>query len=156
MPFQFTLELSAQRIADLMTSCIEGNHMTRAWCDGIRWATKRQRQISFTVDGKTLNCDTYPWYGVPEVYENPDTCLIQVREIIDESKPPVGRNIRVHDLTYSKICEGLAIMARSYPHQFAAIMADDTDSVTADVFLQCCALGEVRVLVTARVLRKLF
>jgi hypothetical protein len=47
---------------------------------------------------------------------------------------------RVFDL--ASVERGLAIMARDYPRHFADI-ATDADATTADVFVQCCVLGEV-------------
>ena len=46
-------------------------------------------------------------------------------------------------LSFNSIRRGLAIMAGKYPHRFADVIKDNCDAETADVFLQCCLLGDV-------------
>lgn len=41
------------------------------------------------------------------------------------------------------IRHGLEIMSLKYPHHFEDVINDDADAMTGDVFLQCCAFGEI-------------
>ena len=45
------------------------------------------------------------------------------------------------DITF--LCEGMKIMAEKYPIHFADFINENDDSITGDVFLQCCLFGEV-------------
>jgi hypothetical protein len=46
-------------------------------------------------------------------------------------------------LTREKIGKGLQTMADKYPEHFSAILTEEEDGETADVFLQCCLFGEI-------------
>lgn len=41
------------------------------------------------------------------------------------------------------IKRGLSTMALNYPNHFADVIAENDDSTTADVFLQCCLFGKL-------------
>lgn len=126
---KISLDISAQQIANLMISCVEGNDMTRAWCAGILISGAHKRDALLT------------WYAQPNLYEQGFT--IEVLEIIDENKEPVGKNLRKHRCNRDDFAKGLALMAVKSPRQFAMVLNDDGDAITADVFLQCVALGEI-------------
>lgn len=49
-----------------------------------------------------------------------------------------------HTLGWVAIQKGLKVMAEKYGRHFGDFMVDNHDAETADVFLQCCLLGEVR------------
>lgn len=135
------LELSAQAIADLMVTVVEGNHMVRAWCNGIfingSWG-KRYEDPYDTADGKPLPT---PWYSNPDIYEG--AFIIYVEEILDESKRPEGDNIKTHKITDKDFAKAFALMAEKQPHTLANIIGENYDIVDADVFIQLAALGEV-------------
>ena len=46
-------------------------------------------------------------------------------------------------LDLASIARGLSIMATNYPRHFADFLNDNTDRITASIFLQCCLFGEV-------------
>jgi hypothetical protein len=48
-----------------------------------------------------------------------------------------------HTLDLEAIKKGLQIMANLYPWHFKDLITDNHDAITADVFLQCCLLGEI-------------
>jgi hypothetical protein len=127
------INISPRRIADLMVTAIEGNHMTRAWCHGIYWQTKQSRP--------PRNPNGGPWYDNPAVFAEP--FQIEVYEIVDETRAPAGDNLKLHVCTQDTFREGLAIMADKYPAHFGDILSENEDAVTADVFLQCVALKEI-------------
>ena len=49
-----------------------------------------------------------------------------------------------HFLTLEKIKKGLSVMANKYPHHLRDIISDNTDSITADVLVQCSLFGEIQ------------
>lgn len=126
------LTVSAQQIADIMTTAIESGGMTRAWCAGVylrgEWEQKMEAM-------------TKPWYAEAKIYEADFT--ISVAEIIDESKDAEGSNLRHYRLNAADFAKGIAVMATKYGRHFGDWMAENDDEVTGDVFLQCVTLGEV-------------
>lgn len=48
-----------------------------------------------------------------------------------------------HKLTLEKINKGLFVLARKHPCHLADILKENTDAITADVFLQCCLFGKI-------------
>lgn len=46
-------------------------------------------------------------------------------------------------LDMARIKKGFTVMAKKEPSHFADFIAENDDQTTADVFLQCCLLGEV-------------
>ena len=40
--------------------------------------------------------------------------------------------------------KGLKVFAEKSPYQFGEWLLDNDDSITGDVFLQCCLFGEVK------------
>ena len=54
----------------------------------------------------------------------------------DAAEPPKLR------LDLAAIKKGLQVMATKYPDQFNDIVSENDDTITGDVFIQCCLLGE--------------
>jgi len=123
---QITIKISPQRIADLMVSAIEGNHMTRAWCAGV------------FVRGSKEKTAADLWYAEPSFYEGEFT--IEVQEVKDEQRPGTITKHRVNQEDFAK---GFSLMAKNYGRHFGDFMAENDDNITADVFLQCVALRDV-------------
>lgn len=121
-----TIKIAPQRIADLMTSAIEGKHMTRAWCAGV-----------FVRGAKAKNAPDL-WYADATLYDGDFT--IEIREIPDESKP---EKTKAHRVNAADLAAGFALMATKYGRHFGDFMAENEDNVTADVFLQCVALRDL-------------
>lgn len=46
-------------------------------------------------------------------------------------------------LNKASITKGLQIMQDKWPRHFGDFMSESDDSTTADVFLQCCVLGDI-------------
>lgn len=129
------LDIPAQKIADLMVTAIEGNHMVRAWCDGVFLVTPKSYARSIDIN------NTSPWYSKKEIYEQ--SFSISVHEIFDTLGPPKGDNINKHTVGSVQFAEAFRKMAEHSPKQFAEFMTDNYDIITADVFLQYAALGEL-------------
>lgn len=65
-----------------------------------------------------------------------------------ELNPDSGSpSAEVHTLSWfgdlNSIQNGLKVMAEKAPSHFGDFMDDTHDAITADVFLQCCLLGEI-------------
>lgn len=48
-----------------------------------------------------------------------------------------------HSLTLGKVKKGLQILAKKYPHHWAAILEENTDMYTADAIVQCALFGDI-------------
>lgn len=48
-----------------------------------------------------------------------------------------------YTLNLEALQKGMKIMAEKYPHHFSDFLADNDDSTTGDVFLQCALFGEI-------------
>jgi hypothetical protein len=130
---KITLEITPKRIADIMCAAVEQNHMTRAWCAGVL-------PVSHSL--KVAEALPY-WYANALFYNAPDW-QFEVLEILDESKEVEGDNIKRHLVTPKVMGKGITYMAEKHGHHFAAWLAEDEDAITADVFLQCIAMREVK------------
>jgi hypothetical protein len=119
-----------------MVTAIEGNHMARSWCNGIylkgSWSELYEDRTALVAR---------PWYANPTIYA--DDFLIEIEEIIDESKPLTAVNLKKHRCTPADFAKALALMAQHSPQHFADFLQENEDIYTADVFLQYVALGEV-------------
>ncbi len=127
-----SIDIPAARIADIMVTAIECNLMTTSWCAGVYLISS---QAGVTED------DARCWYSLPEVYEKPFE--IEIKEIIDESKKPQGKNLKSRKVKSVEMSTAFALMAQKYGRHFGDFMNENEDNITADVFLQCLALGEV-------------
>jgi hypothetical protein len=65
--------------------------------------------------------------------------------LTDEMGPgfEVPEGVSTYRLNNNSIREGLQLMANRYPKHFGDFMSDNHDAITADVFLQCCLLGDL-------------
>ncbi|HEV2570970.1 MAG TPA: hypothetical protein VGU72_04470 [Beijerinckiaceae bacterium] len=120
------IDVSAEKLADLFTSAIEGGDpVTTAarggWCDGIYW---KRRKSSGDI-----------WYCEPSNFAN--GFLIDIVEVDDERTG----HITTHRIHQGHVATGLKLMAEKFPHQFGQIMQDNIDAPCADIFLQCCLFG---------------
>ncbi len=132
---KITLEIPAERLANLFTTFIEsGDPVSTAsrggWCSGVFYKTKRHNPPR----GK----DGDPWYADPIHYRDGEAFTpLEVREYHEETNTETK-----HYLNAAKVAKGLAVMAEKYGHLFQQIIADNIDAPCADIFLQCCLFGE--------------
>jgi len=122
-----TVNVSRQRINDLLTTAFEGG--------SAYWAMVIDRVIpdltgalpdDLTRHGKPYQAD-YPLGG--------GSVTIEDSTGEDAFKPVV--------LDMDRIKRGLEIMAKDYPRHFRDFIEDNEDAETGDVFLQCCIHGEI-------------
>lgn len=125
---QITLNIPADRIANMMVSAIEsGDPVTTAsrggWCVSIETKSRKPYQGNW-------------WYADPGFFTGGFN--FDVVELDDET---TGHETK-HHVTPKDVQRGLGIMAEKFPHQFSMILEDDTDAPCADIFLQCILFGE--------------
>ena len=133
-----TLDIPAERIADMMCSAVEsGDPITNAlrggWCAGI-WPVGNAEKRAKTFQN---------WYAEPAFWK--DGALIDIFEVVEDGKPwsiEARQNVRAHRINKAGMAQGLRVMAEKYPHIFAQILEDNTDAPCADIFLQCMCFGE--------------
>lgn len=128
------VEITAERIADLMVSACECNDMTASWCEGVYL---RARSISLQEAGK-LTTLSEPWYSDPKLYEG--DFILEIHEITIESDPD---KVTVHRCDEINFAKAFKLMAEKHGRHFGDFMAENDDNTTADVFLQLVALGDV-------------
>jgi hypothetical protein len=140
---KITLDISAERIANLMISAIEsGDPVTTAckggWCWGIYWHT---REATPRTNGL--------WYAKPAFWRG--NFKIQIVEVEDENLYDRWLDddgniksgaFKVHTLHRADFVKGLTVMAEKYSHLFGEILNDNSDAPCADIFLQCVLFGE--------------
>ncbi len=133
------LEISPDIIANMMISAMEsGDPVTTArrggWCAGIYLRGEWEKRV-----GELKN----PWYSDPKLYKGYFT--LEVFEVKDESKEwdcEKRKNVIQHRVNQTDIARGLQKMAKVFPHQFAEVIADNTDAPCADAFLQSVLFGD--------------
>lgn len=124
---QITLDIPADRIANMMTSAMEsGDPVTTAarggWCVAIN-----------LLKGGHAHDN---WYADPSLYDG--SFQIEVVELDDEN---TGHETK-HKIGPADMHRGLGIMATKFPHLFQEVLSDNTDAPCADIFLQCILFGE--------------
>jgi len=63
--------------------------------------------------------------------------------IVSDAKQAEGKDIKKVTLDLDACQRGLHVMAEKYPRHFSAMMTENDDAETGDVFLQCCLFGEL-------------
>jgi hypothetical protein len=132
MSIQVTIEISSRRIADMFDGAIEGNYMTRSWCESIT-VSEDQYETYLTEAGG-------PWY------DNPDFFSQSGYEIIvehDGKNSDEGARDSTTIITPKMMQQGLQIMATKYSKHFVDMIEERDDNITQDVFLQCIVLKDV-------------
>ena len=124
----FDIEITSKKIEYILSKAFLGG--SNYWID-------YEGQIEIKLDSIFLNEKIpnlyvwqYPLYnlGVIKFIEN------LYRGTEDE---------QVHKLTYQSLIEGAKNMARKYPRHFKDWINGHDDSITADVYLQCCLFEEI-------------
>lgn len=98
------------------------------------------------IDGNSFDPATLGWllanqlpWDSRKLYFAPFLAGGSVTLFVDPQDAPRGRVV----LDYESIKRGLAALLDQYPQVFAAVLTEDDDAETADVFVQCCAFGKV-------------
>lgn len=134
---QITFDIPADRIANLMTSAMEGGDPVTCasrggWCTAINLRGLWEKRAN--------ELQEY-WYADPKLYASREF-TIEVVELIDESKPATGSNLKKHKCNAKDFAKGFHTMAKVFPHAFCQVISDDMDAPCADAFLQSMLFGE--------------
>lgn len=120
-----TISIAEAQIWDLLVTAFEG---------GISyWGSIEDYEVAppgtFTPrEGKVCKYADYPLSSVGTV-------------IIRDHKTPENNFLK---LNRAAIERGLKVMVEKYPWHFGTFLRGNGDVETADVFIQCCAFGEIR------------
>lgn len=124
--------------------------------------TKRQHHITITahlddefIDDVLTTGAGYIGYWCDRMSVSSDTGHVEVHEILDEGRLPMGDNIAKHKITFGAIASTLgAIASGVMPARLDLVEAArravfgnaaiEVDAELADVIIQYAALGEIR------------
>lgn len=122
----FKKEIKRKDISDLLITAFEGG--VGYWC-----CITGHKKPDGNVPPDLSDVENWPhaWYPLLEGGE------IHLDEEYD------GKMVKKHVLDLTRIRLGLALMANKYPRHFADFIDENYDATTADVFLQCCVLGDI-------------
>lgn len=130
--------ITDKRIADLMTTAVECNDMTTQWCAGVYLSGPYKEQ-----EDELKTDEGYPWYANPYFYAR-DDFEIEVVEVVDEGEDwDDETNLKRHRCDRAKLKQAFELMARDNKRHFDDFLGENEDAITADVFLQLLALGEI-------------
>ncbi len=144
---QTTINISTERVADLLVSALEGGSNYWYMLEGIDMPDKpvfiSQFYEAFPMYCAPLtpkgpcpcNDDECPYDTYSGTPRTPGGALIF--SVMDDDEP----GYHYLDLTALKL--GLQLMATKTPRHFANFMREDDDAETGDVFLQLCLFGEI-------------
>lgn len=144
-------------IISLLVSACESGGSTDYWCEwlGVEWndgtEPSKDRLLQFCKDhGLDAMYAESPIYLAPFGFG-----AIKIREFEHDSVgTQVGGKGKVHLLGHQQLNAGLHIMANGGPEKpeerwdcgpqhFCDLMSGNADMTTADVFVQCCILGDI-------------
>jgi hypothetical protein len=120
-----TQQIPRQRIADLLIGAFEGG--SGYWCRIVGYAAPVRIAVGEINGTVYRHCD-YPLTG--------GAVIVQVTGDDDEEGDR-------HTLDGAACIRGLSVMAERYPRHWGNFVNENDDAETADVYLQCCLLGEV-------------
>lgn len=130
MPFiSIEINISKETIANLLASAFEGG--SSYWISNIADRTEPLNPVDLKKLGSWGK--VYPNYHWPLFVGG----KVKIAEKAEEN----GQDIIIHELDLISIRNGLKVMAKKYPNYFSQILDDNYDSITSDVFLQCCTIG---------------
>ena len=121
MSMKLEIEISDEQIEELLVSAFEGgcNYWMAIKC------------MYNKIDARK---EPYMPSAIMTVMSENGVLEIEVLE--DKNKPRLM-------LTKFKLHDGLRIMANKHHQYFADILINDTDTTTADVFIQCALFGDI-------------
>lgn len=120
------IEISDQRIKDLLCSAFEGGSNYWYWIDAENFPEGE------TYETLNKNKDFYPYLELPLMEGG--SIIISSLEEPDNPKVTLDRKA---------IEKGLQVMAEKFPSHFGDFLAENDDATTGDVFLQCACFGDV-------------
>lgn len=122
-------EISLQSIADLLCTAFEGG--SNYWYKIV--GKIKPEALEFRTDPKHI----YWYLDYPLNKGGELTITARNEEDFEDFQD------KTYKLNLESIEGGLRVMQEKYPSHFRDFMDDNADSITGDVFLQCCLFGEV-------------
>ena len=117
-------DIRSERIAEQFVAAIESSFGSGYWLAGAKVKAGKER----------TNRDD-PAYADPKLYDDHFVIELRLQERYE-------RRTR-YEIRPSDVAAGLRKMAQSHPMHFADLIRDEGDAITADIFLQLCAFGEI-------------
>jgi hypothetical protein len=124
MQIQTTIDISSQRISDLIVGAFEGG--STYWCQSV--FNERGPEVQGTI-----------YYANPSYFEGD----FQMRVLFDDPDDEEGNGNGDKLIGPDELGKGLALFAAKYPVHFADFICENDDANTSDVFWQLVVLGEV-------------
>lgn len=118
-------EVKLERVADLLTNSIEV--ASKYWSEIVSF--NEPKELTF----RTSDAVIYKHIDFPL---NEGGAVV-MKDTEDGEGAPVTIDLE-------RIKQGLQIMATKFPNHFGDFMAEEDDNTTADVFLQCVMLGDIK------------
>lgn len=116
MEITVPVNIPTSRVKDILISALEAS--CGYWC----------KETKYSDVPKGMDVYDMMLAGV-------STSWMEFRLILDDDK--------LVTFTVDAIPKGLKIMAEKYPRHFGDFISENDDAITADVFFQCCLLGEI-------------
>jgi hypothetical protein len=127
-----THNISKERIADVLCSAFEG---------GSNYWYRIEKEVT-PEEGKRFK--TFPDLGDGTSYLDLPLSEGGALIVSDFNGVNEGETPKKRTLNLSSIQRGLKVMAEKYPRHFGHFLDEErADSITGDVFLQCCLFGEI-------------
>lgn len=128
--FDVPYEISRRRLADIMTTAIEGGFSS--WLLQIQPGSPAHKPDCEDDHGM-------PWYARASFYNPGWAIKFQYDKESDLEGAGTGRAT----LGAAKFTRGARILVKKYPHLWREIVAEDEDAISADAFLQAAVFGDV-------------
>jgi len=125
--FTVKIEINRQRVADLLTSALEGG--SNYWYSIDREKCVKPDVIDYSEFDKHMQDKDYFHLHWP-LSEGGSLHI----GVIDEDDS--------YTLNLDAIRTGLQVMASKYPKHWGDFLASEDDATTGDVFFQCCLFNE--------------
>lgn len=133
MNIKITQDIPLSRISDLLTCALEGG--SNYWY----MIEEKTKPIGWTyLDEMRPSRKNGYWIHEYALNEGGELLIESMEEEEDEQG---GK--KLYRLNLKTIKSGLQTMADKYPSNFSDFMAENEDSITGDIFLQCCLFNDV-------------
>lgn len=134
-PFPIKSSVTRKQVQDLLTAAVEGG--TGYWASLGHKLRRGERFENFREGGKHQDPDEYAHpYEIIPFHEG---CFL----VVVETEKDEDDETREHLVGVAEMQRGLDVMAEKHPRHLGNFLDDTYDAETADVFLQCAALGEL-------------
>lgn len=142
MKIKTEVEVSILRIGYLLCSAFESGYSD--WCLLSEENSVRPSKIDLEPfkDDSMWSKQEYFYIHWP-LLEGGRLCVYDRYEIDADGHDEVNK-LTKHFIDLESIEKGLTLMAVKYPIHFNNFVVENDDAITADIFLQCCVLGEVK------------